>query len=143
MISHLFLDIDGVCNNTLTETWFDPFNMGNLKKLWELLGRPKIVLSSDWRRTPNNLEEARTNLAAIGLEIFSCTPCHTSVLERADEITEWLASNEHKTCIILDDMSADFVDPELPNVLFFRTDHQFGLTEDDVDFIVNYLRELK
>lgn len=138
-ISHIFLDIDGVCNNSISSTWFDHFNMTNLKNLHELLGRPKIVLSSDWRRTPKNLAEARANLLGFALEIFDTTPCHQNFLSRNKEINEWLSKNEHEACIILDDMESDYVDPELPNVFFFRTEHQFGLTEDNVDFIISFL----
>ena len=100
------------------------------------------MLSSDWRRSPQNLAEARANLFGIGLEIFDTTPCHTDVLSRFEEITEWLAQNEYTQCIILDDMESKYVDPELPNVFFFRTQHQFGLTEENIDFIISYLGEL-
>lgn len=142
LISHIFLDIDGVCNNTISETWFDDYNMGNLRSLCDLLGGPKIVLSSDRRRTPQNLAEARANLLGIGLEIFDTTPCHSDPMNRDQEIAEWLAKNEHTACIILDDMESKYVDPELPNVFFFRTQHQFGLTEENVDFIMSYLKGL-
>lgn len=113
--------------------------MSNLRLLCDLLGGPKIVLSSDWRRSPQNLAEARANLLGIGLEIFDTTPCHTDVLSRFEEITEWLAQNEYTQCVILDDMESKYVDPELPNVFFFRTQHQFGLTEENIDFIISYL----
>jgi hypothetical protein len=117
--------------------------MSNLKILHELLDCPKIVLSSDRRRTPQNLAEARANLLGVGLEIFDTTPCHSNPLNRDQEIAEWLAQNEYTQCIILDDMESKYVDPELPNVFFFRAQCQFGLTEDDVDFIISYLKELK
>jgi predicted ATP-grasp superfamily ATP-dependent carboligase len=63
-------------------------------------------------------------------------------MNRNQEIAEWLSKNEYTSCIILDDMESKYVDPELPNVFFFRTQHQFGLTEENVDFIMSYLKGL-
>jgi hypothetical protein len=45
----LFLDVDGVLNNPMSESDFSDFNLGNFKNLVEKLS-PKVVISSDWRR---------------------------------------------------------------------------------------------
>lgn len=140
-VTHLFLDVDGVLNNTMCDGWFDNFNLSNLKHLCGLLHGPRIVLSSDWRRTPNNIARVRLELNHIGLDIFDTTPILTDVRQRHEEIAMWLSSNDHEVCIILDDMESKFVDPELPDIFFFRTQHQFGLTEEDVDFIFGYLND--
>lgn len=137
----LFLDVDGVLNNTLTPTWFDSFNMTNLKRVCEILGKPTIVLSSDWRRTPSSLEEVRRQLASIGLEIFDCTPILSDVRERSMEITLWLDGKTFDKAFILDDMPAEFVDPNIDNVLFIKTDPVLGLTEDDVDLINSLMKD--
>lgn len=131
-----------MCNNDISDDSFNTYNMNNLRSLYELLGGPKIVLSSDRRRTPQNLAEVRANLLGVGLTIFDTTPCHSNPMNRDQEIAEWLSQNEYTQCIILDDMESEYVDPELPNVFFFRTQHQFGLTEENVDFIMSYLRGL-
>lgn len=140
-VTHLFLDVDGVLNNTMCDGWFDNFNLSNLKHLCGLLHGPKIVLSSDWRRTPNNIARVKLELNHSGLDIFDTTPILTDVRQRHEEITMWLSSNDHERCIILDDMESKYVDPELPDIFFFRTQHQFGLTEEDVDFIFGFLND--
>ena len=136
----LFLDIDGVCNNSLNEVWFDPFNMQNLKDLCGHLQGPRIVLSSDWRRSPKNLAVARSELLHIGLKIFDTTPIMSFGL-RSEEIRLWLSNEQWDRAIILDDMSAENVDPKMDNVFFHRTNYKFGLTEECVDKIVAVFRD--
>jgi hypothetical protein len=140
-ISHLFLDVDGVLNNTMSETWFDAFNVANFKFLWAKLGEPIVILSSDWRRRPESLEEVKW--AIMPIVLGGSTKFDDRISNRPQEIKEFLESTEWSAAIILDDMQEAFVDPEMDNVFFFRMQHQFGLTEDDVDFIISYLRELK
>jgi hypothetical protein len=139
MTNILFLDIDGVLNNTLSEAWFCPYNMQNLKTLidcWPC----KIVLSSDWRRSPKNLAVARSELQHIGLRIFDVTRMSLHLDNRKYEIRDWLSLDKWDKALILDDMEAEHVDPELDNVLFYRTDYKFGLTEEDVDKLCQQLK---
>lgn len=136
----IFLDIDGVCNNTMNETYFDSFNMANVKDLVEYYGA-KVVLSSDWRRNPKNLAVARSELLAIGIKIFDTTPIMSFVF-RNQEIKQWLEENADvwDQAIILDDMTDELVDPKLPNAYFFLIDYHFGLTEEDCDKIKSIVR---
>lgn len=137
----LFLDIDGVLNNAVDACEFSPYNMTNIKILINLLSTKfdavKIVLSSDWRRSPINLAKARAELHHIGIEIFDTTPItHT---DRRSEIRSWLNQECFDKAIILDDLDSEFVDPQMDEVLFFQTDFRLGLTETDIDEIVaNY-----
>lgn len=147
-VEFLFLDVDGVLNNTMCDGWFDNYNLANLKHLCGLLHGPRIILSSDWRRDPKSLARVRLELNHIGLDIFGCTPCNKNPMDRAEEISSYLNNFVEKSdsiiaeqSIILDDMESKYVDPELPNVFFFRTQHQFGLTEEDVDFIMRFMNE--
>ena len=136
---YLFLDVDGVLNNYLSEgDYFTEYNMSCLKQLCDFI-EFKIVLSSDWRRSPKNKARVRSELKHIGLELYSCTPTHTLGGNRKDEIKEWMEEDDHSSGLILDDMGPDECDPKLPNLLFYRTDYKFGLTEQDVD---NILMEL-
>lgn len=140
----LFLDIDGVCNNTLKETYFDPFNVTNVKRLVDHFGAT-VVLSSDWRRSGNNMAIARSELLHFGITIFDITPIKKFGF-RHEEIREWLNIEEWfnlkgwTQALILDDMKAEYVDPQMDNVTFFQTDYKLGLTEDDVDKIINLVK---
>lgn len=134
----LFLDIDGVCNNTINETYFDSYNMANVKTLVDLL-KARVVLSSDWRRNPQNMAVARSELLGIGLDIFDTTPILNPPMSfgfRSEEIRKWLSQEEWDRAVIIDDMPKEDVDPKIKSVLFYRTDYHFGLTEEDVDKII-------
>lgn len=132
----LFLDIDGVCNTIFSEDYFTKFNMGNLKHLVNTIN-PKVVLSSDWRRSPQNLAIARSELLFYGITIFDTTPIKSFGF-RKEEIREWLAGENWDKAIILDDMSAELVDPQMGKVFFLRTDNKLGLTEEDVDKVIGW-----
>ena len=135
----LFLDIDGALNNSITEVEFNPFNMANLKRLCESI-RPKIVLSSDWRRYPTKISQARAEIGAIW-PLFDFTPIKLSLRHRKDEIAMWLSQNEWDRALIIDDMDSFECDPNIENVFFHQTDFTLGLTEDDVDSILEKLNE--
>lgn len=133
----LFLDIDGVLNNSITELEFNEFNMGNLKRLCETI-RPKIVLSSDWRRYPTKISQARAEIGAIW-PLFDFTPIKLSLHHRKDEIRMWLDQNEWDRALIIDDMDRFECDPCVENVLFHQIDFTLGLTETDIDSILEKL----
>lgn len=141
MTAYLFLDVDGVLNNYLSEgQYFVPYNMNCLKQLCDFIDF-KIVLSSDWRRTPQNKTRVRSELKHIGLELYSCTPTHTFDGNRKDEIKEWMEGDDQSFGLILDDMNSEECDPKLPNLLFYRTNYRLGLTELDVDAIIRIMNE--
>lgn len=144
MSAYLFLDVDGVLNNYLSEgDYFTEYNMSCLKQLCDFIDF-KIVLSSDWRRLPKNKNMVKQELKKLGLRLYGCTP---TIFDgsRKDEIKEWLKENDsddsHSDGLILDDMGPDECDPKLPNLLFYRTDYKLGLTEQDVDTILEKLNE--
>lgn len=133
-VTILFLDIDGVCHNTISEEVFSPFNMNNLRMVCEHIN-PKIVLSSDWRRSTKHVSRARAEIGVVW-PIFDFTPIKLSLNHRKDEIRMWLSENTWHKALILDDMDAFECDPVMENVTFFQTDRTIGLSEDDVDAIV-------
>lgn len=141
MTAYLFLDVDGVLNNYLSEgQYFVPYNMSCLRQLCDFIDF-KIVLSSDWRRSPKNKNRVRAELKNIGLDLYSYTPLYTVGGNRKDEIKEWMKEDDQAFGLILDDMSSDECDPKLPNLLFYRTNYKLGLTEEDVDAIIRIMNE--
>lgn len=113
--------------------------MGNLKRLVETID-VKVVLSSDWRRSPQSLAIARSELLFYGITIFDTTPIKSFGF-RNEEIKEWLSSESWDRAIILDDMSPQFVDPQMDKVFFLRTDDKLGLTEEDVDKVIGWFKQ--
>ena len=111
-------------------------NLKVLVTLWPC----KIVLSSDWRRSPTNMAVARSELLYLGLEIFDTTSFGPHINNRKNEIREWLSLDRWESALILDDMEAEHVDPQMESVLFYRTDYKFGLTEEDVDKLCQQLK---
>ena len=53
---------------------FEPQLVRNLKMVVDATGA-EIVLSSDWRRTPAALEDARRTLRSYGIDCIGYTPC--------------------------------------------------------------------
>lgn len=130
----LFLDIDGVCHNGISEDRFTKFNMNNLRMVCEHIN-PKIVLSSDWRRSPKFRARAYAEIGTIW-PVFDVTPIKVSLHHRKDEIRMWLNENRWDRALILDDMDPFECDPGLENVVFHQVDFRIGLSEDDVDTII-------
>jgi len=94
----IFLDVDGVlCCNFQGRLEAD--------KLHELqrvccATDAKVVLSSDWRRSPPLKDRVISALRDLGVECIGVTPEHSSMMNRAMlvrpvEITTWLASHDH------------------------------------------------
>lgn len=54
-----------------------------------------------------------------------------------------IGRNEWNQALILDDMEAEHVDPQMKNALFYRTNYKFGLTEEDVDKIMFEIKKEK
>jgi len=137
----LFLDIDGVLNNVLdqtrnedeliTENWLC-INKANLANVLALIEKfdLKVVISSDWRRNERSLSFIRSVLAKHGIPIFGNTKITNQ--SRSEEIREWVLENSPKSAIILDDLPASEVHPEMENILFHQTDYRFGFTEEDL-----------
>jgi len=142
----LFLDIDGVMNNSdhldrgeeIGEEFLD-----RLKTIINLTGA-EIVLSSTWRLFETNRKQVRQALATRNLDFIDVTKeirgpkdehgWHTSA-KRSVEILEWLMRHPEveKFAVIDDDPDA-----EVENH-FFQTSFKVGLTFDIVEKVVHHL----
>ncbi len=144
----LFLDIDGVLNNhhrmhTSKGTQFlCPIACGRLIEMVERVG-VQIVLSSTWRKHPEDVEFLRCAgildcahedwrtphglfniIGSVGEE-----PIYSSA-QRGDEIADWLKRHpEVETYAIVDDDS-DFLPEQLP--YFVQTSNKLGLLQHHV-----------
>lgn len=129
----LFLDVDGVLNNAIIDSCFSSFNMKNLQHLVNSLSL-NVVISSDWRRSGSNLALLRSELNYWNIEIFGTTIISNGL--RKNEIKHWLKTNSWSKALILDDLSNDEVNPDIQNCIFHQTDYNLGLTEQDVDTVI-------
>ena len=155
----IFLDIDGVLNNTTTFMALkerhqslrviDPLNMEAVDKLVWLSGSD-IVVSSSWRHAfdVHDLRDIFRDFGSLYAveRIIDSTPRRvnesiTSVAgtpaPRAWEIQEWISQNDPKSFVIFDDDEVISCDHptvecmEMQNIMkrFIRTDPTFGLTD--------------
>jgi len=138
----LFLDIDGVLNNTSTmmKGW-NEFDEGCIENLGNILRqtRAKIVLSSSWRRYPQMRRDFGRMLVKNRLIQFwggDTTPILGTA--RAMEIQQWLDENPKvEIFAILDDDPDALLQAE--NGRFFRTRFQEGLTQEIASQIISFL----
>lgn len=145
----IFLDIDGVLNNSFTETttvtgwtFVEDFLIRNLKKIIDATNA-KIVLSSSWRwgywSTGNDrldYLELVEKFSNFGIFIADITPAFRSN-DREEEILWWLDNNfENGNFIILDD-EANYFNSLLPHVV--KTDRALGLTQKEITKAINML----
>ena len=140
----LFLDVDGVLNNKTVLSEKGLF--GICDNMLELLSQiiketnAKIVLSSTWRLYPKAIEELKFKFHPMKLEIFDQTieikPKKLSLLvERKEEINEWLERNEVDNFAILDD------DPDAEiKGHFFKTNFETGLTQQITNEVINHFK---
>lgn len=131
----LFLDIDGVCNNTRTIERFNGF-LGIDHKLVTLVNQIVnatecvIVLSSTWRLSLDFQEEVRR----AGIKFVDRTDNLPG--SRGDEVNAWLQRNTGLTerYAILDDVN-DFY----PLQPLFQTSMNLGLTEEIAHEVIKHL----
>jgi hypothetical protein len=134
----LFLDIDGVLNNS-SENYRTPGieNMNQLKRIIKETDA-EIVLTSTWRYS---LEEA--------LKLFRMYDVKTPIsltqvlkpLERGNEIVLWLASYPMlvDTYCVIDDAIEDISGYPLKNIV--EINPAYGLTAGDADKTINILNK--
>lgn len=148
MSSVIFLDIDGVLNNTpwMNENGFgslDPSNVLMLDRLVQSTGAG-LVISSDWRGFHHYKDLCR-NLRDQGVpDNFIGTTPHLDdesgswgMLPRGLEIDAWLQTNNWTgSFVILDDRSD--MEPHMDRLV--QTDHVRGLVETDVQNAVTILK---
>lgn len=142
MTSILFLDIDGVANSKLDHelakdeelffcSQYSFVSKEKIRRICEVFEGFNVVISSDWRRVPSLFKRLCRILEAGGLTVVG----HTDTLGpyRSEEIRRFLAGKEFEIAVIVDDLDAYEVDPELPKVVFYKTDYSLGFTEEDAD----------
>ena len=156
----IFLDIDGVLNNTSTEETFEEYYFVEDEKI-ELLKQlvvrtdAKIVLSSTWREgwyarerieNPSKsfksairlFEALEKKLSEYDLELLSYTEDFGA---RGEEIDLWLKNwngEPIESFVILDDMYPE--DLKLHQEKLVQTVESFGLTQEDVEKAVAMLK---
>ena len=162
----IFLDIDGVLNNqdyckilhhlyggngyggffrtdkpSTKDIKWDLRNVDALKTLMDKTGA-KIVISSTWRFS-HDIATFKYMFQLYGLKpkIIGLTPDHSRLgirddigRTRGDEVNAYLSNHDVDKYVILDDDSDFFPDQNL-----VRTDHQVGLTNDDVKKAIGFL----
>ena len=148
---YIFLDVDGILNNDITQDRIENFYLGiapelvdNFKELYDKLveryGEVKIILSSTWKHRwyktkkerqdefANRLDEA---LAAVGLEV-SAKIGESYFIERGALIKEYMEDCPCDDFVILDDCIFDYMEEELMDHLIL-TDESYGLCQSDID----------
>lgn len=153
----LFLDWDGVCNNDASlavaesvncRTWAGDINCINLLRDFIMATDAKIVLSSAWRLSKNEIMKEmcpeyflRAVLAWWGLSIFDRTPDFEWTTPRSHEIRSWLkgakARDQHIDSFVIFDDHADAGD--IFENHFVHTNPATGLTRADIEKAKNIL----
>ena len=140
-MNYIFLDVDGVLNNTKHYSkqhknyggryWCEemPFNPRSLKNLRKIIDKTnaKIVLSSSWRRSDACKIVLFARLKEYGIKIHSETP-YTSG-KRGIEIKEWCKENlkENDKILIIDDEMYDILE-HYTNDKIVKLNDRDGLT---------------
>ena len=145
----IFLDCDGVLNNSYTSTktvtgwtFVEDYLIQHLKKIIDATGA-EIILSSSWRwgywssgKDRLDYLELIEKLADFGIFIKDITPAFSSN-DREAEILWWLEHQiNYSTFVILDDDECYF-SILYPNVVI--TDKSLGLTTKEVDKAIEIL----
>lgn len=134
----LFLDVDGVLNNSklLTPSFCtDESFLAILKRIVDET-ECRLVLTSTWRLFPSEKAIVEKHLSSVGLVLFDCT-IDISHKARHQEIKEWLQGKSITRFAIVDD--EEFAGIGLEDN-FFQTDEDVGLTEQIADLIISHLK---
>lgn len=147
----IFLDIDGVLNNSYTEEKIDQYIFVEDRKI-ELLKRlmdntgAKIVLTSTWRHGWPELKEGKmtqdvklflalqNKLLEFDIEILDYTPITNGAMnKRGEEIDAWLKEWQGEAVesfVILDDLSGVYLRPHSKYLV--QTSFMKGLEEKHI-----------
>ena len=149
----IFCDVDGVLNNSGTDTRSPSGYAGVsnvlIRKLKTIVSETGagIVLSSDWRLVKDDPEHGKDYRYLVrrlrfagGLRILDHTP-DISWKDRGQEIRQYLKQHPNVTeYVILDDLPfRDFLINDLLSNLVL-TDPRKGLTDEDVERAIQILR---
>jgi HAD domain in Swiss Army Knife RNA repair proteins len=131
----IFLDIDGVLNNTHTKNprkfpyIVEPELVERVERLREATGA-QLVLSSTWRYDPVGLLAAKH----YGIPFFDITP-DLPEQPRRDEVRRWIHDHSGvERFIVIDDE-----DDELDDLPLFQPSDKLGLTPEIEAGAVGYL----
>jgi len=140
----LFLDIDGVVNNSDTSfkhnLWpldrYCAFLVGKI----QLDTDCKVVLSSSWRHHPDGVKEVSDRIVPV----LDITPNNTEpgggidFSRRGKEIKEWLDAHPEVTRYAIVDDENDMLPEQQKN--FFKTDfNNGGLTDEIAARVIEHL----
>jgi len=145
----LFLDVDGVLNNTELVRRDGRFALGckqlSLLKMITAATCCEIVLSSNWRLNDECLDALREAFDSHLVPHWIDQTPDLGFVRRGDEIKTWLDGfPEPAIVVIVDDDRAAYVTnpPERFNpCIFIPTDFQTGLTLTHAEAIMEFLRE--
>lgn len=141
----IFLDVDGVLNNTknefLNKDRLDKNCILNLKKLLDNTNI-KIVLSSTWRFQEKKKYKLFEKMNELGIDVENRVIGETDNLKsiRQNEILKWVTDNNNKInrWVALDDFVLR-IDP--PN--YHQINNYNGLTNNDIKIIKEYFNKQK
>lgn len=147
-IKVIFLDIDGVLNNskttrTTSQTHYTFVGARHIKNLKRIINstEAKVVLSSDWRydrddpRYNGDYLELRNELLRYGIRFYGFTPELPSS-HRGAEIDQWLREHDEvENFVILDDRSD--IEPNKDH--WVKTTLAHGLGAEETDAAINIL----
>ena len=144
----VFLDVDGVLNNEITNAVAPSGCTGVIDSKVKLLKRivdatgAKVVLSSDWRLCKPSDPDYKYLVNKLkykgGIVLYGKTP-DINWRYRGQEVLAWLGEHPHvKSWVVLDDNDFDFYRKEFDNHVII-TDFYYGLSEDDVEEAIKIL----
>lgn len=151
----VFLDIDGVLNNSGSRSGLALFDVSNIKALNQIIEKTtaKIVLSSSWRHNIGNdqlfsIDSFAWLLASHGIKqicnrLIDITP-HDGRSDlvnndRGFQCRQWLDMHcEAKKYIAIDDIEYDF---EKYNIPLLKTDSMHGLTLEQAERAIQMLND--
>ena len=141
----IFLDVDGVLNNTedfRTNWQITPDHLNNLKAIVDAT-EAKIVLSSAWKNVYTSRAKVVRALESVGLEIYDDTPAKgvdrfTHCGAKVVEIASYLEDHPEVTnYVILDDRSF----PEEMENHHVKTTLGIGLLEEHANQAIEILNQ--
>ena len=143
MDKFLFLDIDGVLNNTNYHESKSEFpyplsafckeNVEAFNKLMNEIPDIKIIISSSWR-TDSNLQNIFDKIG-LNAKIFGITPFLSD--DRSIEIKEYLKDKTNYSYCIIDDIN--YFDNDEQRDKFVLINERIGFTNSDIDRVKKIL----
>jgi hypothetical protein len=147
-MSIIFLDIDGVLNNTNHTLYMsstvgrshglplDPVSIWTLNEILMLTGS-NIVISSSWRII-KSLDSLRVTFRKNGINgnLVGVTP-HVAGMQRGQEIEQYVHVHEVKNFVIIDDSSD--MEPYMDKLV--QTDTRYGLRPLHIEAVTSLLEK--